>query len=631
VSSYIFDIEADDLLLPATIMWVITFEDIETGAVEEFLGDDLGWKEKIDGATLLAGHNIVGYDIPLLEKLYGYKVPTKVKVRDTLLLSQILDYRRFGMKGHSLEVWGEFLGNEKHEFTDYKCPAEGESEVDWMIRMRDYCRQDVHLNLEVYEILMEEFKIACARAPLLKHYVQAEHFATEYSSQGSLKGWPFDREAAEGLMVIFDREMDRAYGQLSSQLGSIAEPKDKYKGEAQVKEPKWTKFGIYDSTFCKWFEIDPCSGFPGEERMVEGPYCRLVIRPLSLDSVTDVKTFLYRNGWVPTEWNRKFDQDTRKWKETSPKITDDSIEFLGGDGVLYKEFLSVKSRHGVLKTWLANVDDNGNLHGEMKMVGTPSMRATHKIIANVPSTDKPYGPEMRKLFRAKEGWKLIGCDSKGNQARGLAHYLGDATFIDTLLNGDIHQYNADVLTQVLGSMGIEHTVPRSNAKRILYAFLFGASGGKLWSYVFGNIDQRKGNKLRKGFLKAVPGFQQLIDKLENIYGATNKSGYGYIPSLCGNRIYVDSFHKLLVYLLQACEKITCSTALMLTVREFRAKGIPYQPCIYYQDEIDFMVPDEYADQACEISERAFEEGARMYGITIMAGHAQQGQNWLEVH
>src|SRR6185369_890259 len=96
----------------------------------------------------------------------------------------------------------------------------------------------------------------------------------------------------------------------------------------------------------------------------------------------------------------------------------------------------------------------------------------------------------------------------------LAHYLKSEEYVDLLLNGDIHQYNADILTQVLKDMGIKHVVPRSVAKRILYAFLFGASGAKLWSYIFSGFDSVKGNKLKKGFTRAVPGFQALLDKLE---------------------------------------------------------------------------------------------------------------------
>src|SRR5690606_11173022 len=98
---------------------------------------------------------------------------------------------------------------------------------------------------------------------------------------------------------------------------------------------------------------------------------------------------------------------------------------------------------------------NGLLHGSCFTIGTPSMRATHSIIVNVPSGDSRYGREMRELFGTLPGYTLIGCDSASNQARGLAHFLNNPEFTDTLINGDIHTYNANVLDSVLQSMGFD--------------------------------------------------------------------------------------------------------------------------------------------------------------------------------
>jgi hypothetical protein len=180
-------------------------------------------------------------------------------------------------------------------------------------------------------------------------------------------------------------------------------------------------------------------------------------------------------------------------------------------------------------------------------------------------------------------------------------------------------------------MGVTYEVKRSQAKRILYAFLFGASGSKLWSYIFGNMDEVKGRKLKNGFLKAVPGFSSLIELLGKVYSSTQKFGDGYIVSLAGNRIYVDSYHKLLVYLLQSAEKITCSAAVMLTAERLEAEGIPYKPCIYYHDEIDFQVPAEYAERAAEIGKQAFVDGPKLFDVNIMDGNAKIGKDWLEIH
>jgi DNA polymerase-1 len=622
MSRYCFDIETDNLLHGCKNMWVLVTEDLNTGDIDYWKQNEYGWKKKFNNANLLMGHNIINFDIPVLEKLFDYKIPKRCTIHDTLIMSQVLNYKRFGTLGHSLKVWGENLGYPKIDFEDWS----GYSE-----EMLTYCKQDVSLNVKVYNILIQELRLLAEKHPLIKTYLKAEHAAAQWSSQANYHGWPFDIKAAKELYQTLETEMEFAFEALSARLGLKTVAKDKCKGEVPSRKPKWTKQGCYDVHTSNWFGIDPWSGYEGEERRIAGEYSRVVIEPLKLSSTDDMKIFLFRNGWVPTEYNTKLDPNSRERKKTSPKITEDSIEFLGGDGKIYTNYMTTKSRFSILKTWLENVDENGNLHGDCFGIGTPSMRSRHSIIVNVPSVDSKWGKEMRQLFTCKQGWKLVGCDSSGNQARGLAYYLNDPVFTETLLNGDIHQYNADVLTEVLRKMRIAHVVPRSIAKRVLYAFLFGASGGKLWGYIFNAYGQDKGRKLKTGFTKAVPGFEDLLIKLKKIYERTSEDGEGYIRSIAGNRIYVDSVHKLLVYLLQSLEKVTCTAAIMLTMERLDAEGIPYIPCIFMHDEEDFMVPEEHAERAAEIGKQAFIDGPKLFGVNIMNGDAKIGDNWYEIH
>lgn len=626
MSRFVFDIETNDLLQKLTRMWIMVAYDLDKEETRIWLEGDLSWKEEFDKATLVVGHNILGFDVFALKKLFGYKFPKTCKLVDTLIMSQVQNYRRFADEGHSLRVWGDYFKLPKVEHEDWS---------QFSPEMQNRCVVDVQLSVKVYKFLLKELSVISEKNPQIRYYLQAEHAAALWSTEASLHGWPFDMVAAQSLRTILEAKVDQALRELTSKLGTKTVATDKVKGIVETKKPKWIKAGCYDAHTSNYFEIDPWSGF--EDRPIEGEYCRVTFEPLSLSSVSDVKIFLYRNGWVPTEWNFKKIEGSFKKEKTSPKITEDSLEFLGGDGKLYSEYAVAKSRLSILKTWMENVDGNGKLHGECMVVGTPSMRARHSLIVNVPSTDSAYGKEMRALFIATPGWTLVGCDSSGNQARGLAHYLGDAKFIDTLLHGDIHQFNADILTQIVRThkhfCGQYRTfeVKRSQAKRILYAFLFGASGTKLWSYIFGTFHEENGAVLKREFIKAVPGFKVLVDYLNKVFASTKKYGDGYIYGLGGNRIYVDSTHKLLVYLLQAAEKATCAMALMYTVQGLEAENIPYVPCIFYHDEIDFMVPDEYATRAAEIGKSGFKEGPKKFGIEIMDGESKLGKNWLEVH
>jgi DNA polymerase I-like protein with 3'-5' exonuclease and polymerase domains len=622
MASYVIDSEADGLLDTVTRCWIISAYNLETKEQHSWLEGDLGWMDVFNKADSIICHGIKNYDEPLFKKIFNYRFPKKVKLVDTVIISKILNYRRFESGSHSMEAWGEYFNQPKVVHEDWSQYSE---------EMRIRCETDVRLNVRIYQQLLAEFKTVYAQNPHIKAYIEAEHYVAEWCVTAEETGWPFDIDLALKLEEEMRNEMDLAKDRLLPRLGTKTVAVDKKLGIVETKRPKWTKKGTYDQHTANWFGVDIYSGVEGEERPIAGEYCRVTFEKLSLDSVSDVKIFLYRNGWEPLEWNYKMDPETRKQEKASPKITDESLEFLKGDGVLYNAFRTTSSRYNILVKWIESIDSEGNLHGGVIPIGTPSMRATHSKIVNVPSSNSVWGPEMRRLFTTKPGWKVIGCDSAGNQARGLAHYLGNPDFIHTLLHGDIHQYNADKLTEVLKEMGIDHIVPRSAAKRILYAFLFGASGAKLWSYIFGKQDAKKGNKLKAGFTKAVPGFKDLIDRLENYYGSTKKRGDGFITSLAGNKIFVDSFHKLLVYLLQATEKITCSAAIMLTMQRLEASEIPYIPLIFMHDEEDFLVPEEYAEQAAAIGKQAFADGPKLFGIEIMDGDAKIGDNWYDVH
>ena len=107
----------------------------------------IGWLEVAD---VLVGHNIIGFDIPIIKKLYPWFNPRGTIV-DTLLLSRLyhpnlldIDMKRcwkhmplqlYGR--HSLESYGYRLNEYKGNFaktTDWK---------EWSQEMQDYCEQDV--------------------------------------------------------------------------------------------------------------------------------------------------------------------------------------------------------------------------------------------------------------------------------------------------------------------------------------------------------------------------------------------------------------------------------------------------------------------------------------------------------
>lgn len=114
--------------------------------------------EFLEDAECIIGHNIIGFDIPVIQKLYPWFTP-RGTIIDTLLLSRLYhaDALKYDSKfappimptnlrgRHSLESWGYRLGNYKGGFgktTDWK---------EWSVDMQDYMLQDIEVTKKLWQ------------------------------------------------------------------------------------------------------------------------------------------------------------------------------------------------------------------------------------------------------------------------------------------------------------------------------------------------------------------------------------------------------------------------------------------------------------------------------------------------
>ena len=161
----VFDLEANGLLHDATKIHCIAIYDSETKKTTSY-NDECPGKgmsepvvravQYLEQADSIVGHNIIGYDLPVIRRLYPFFNFTGTIV-DTLILSRcyhnnIIDIDKkhqwnhmplqlYGR--HSLEAYGYRLGEYKGEFsktTDWK---------EWSQEMEDYCIQDVKVTAKL--------------------------------------------------------------------------------------------------------------------------------------------------------------------------------------------------------------------------------------------------------------------------------------------------------------------------------------------------------------------------------------------------------------------------------------------------------------------------------------------------
>ena len=163
----VFDIETNGLLHDVSKIHCIATFDTETKEESVFNNqrDESGSIEdginKIMESPNIAGHNIIGYDLPVIRKLTNRSNYSGTAF-DTLILSRLFHPNLIGVDHfrkwthmplqlygrHSLEAYGYRLGEYKGDFgktSDWQ---------EWSQEMQDYMVQDVRVTTK----LVEHFK-----------------------------------------------------------------------------------------------------------------------------------------------------------------------------------------------------------------------------------------------------------------------------------------------------------------------------------------------------------------------------------------------------------------------------------------------------------------------------------------
>ena len=123
-------------------IWCGVTENLETGEILVHTSPET-LVPVLRDSTGVIGHNIIGFDAPVLENVWGIHIPIHILI-DTLVLSRLYSPSIDG--GHSLDSWGKRLGDHKIDFSDYDGGLSDE--------MIEYCKQDVKLTTTVYKYLI---------------------------------------------------------------------------------------------------------------------------------------------------------------------------------------------------------------------------------------------------------------------------------------------------------------------------------------------------------------------------------------------------------------------------------------------------------------------------------------------
>lgn len=595
----IFDLETDGLLDEVSKIHCLVIKSTETGKALTFgpVGCDQplgpGLELLMNSNDLIAGHNVIKYDLPVIQKLYPwFKVDTS-KVFDTLVATRLiwanikdtdnvllkqekLPGKLFG--SHSLAAWGYRLGNYKG---DYSGGWETFSQ-----EMLDYCVQDVEVTAALFTKIVEKNYSTQA--------LDLEHQVAWLMAKQERNGFHFDvKKAAELLGTLvqrrgeLERELKEYFGSWEVQLPDFVPARDNktlgYKKGIPVKKVKTVEFN-----------------------------------PSSRDHIADRLITLY--GWKPADF-------TEGGKPMVDEVVLGKLSYPPCKQLT--EYLLVQKRISQLneggQAWM-KCEKKGKIHGSINPNGAVTGRATHSYpnISQVPSSGSPYGPECRALFTVPDDWLLVGADASGLELRCLAHFMAKwdgGKYAEILLGGDIHTENQK-------AAGLS---TRNQAKTFIYAFLYGAGDAKIGSITGGAASE--GRKLKQKFLRSLPALGRLV---EAVQGAAKR---GYLVGLDGRHIHVRSSHAALNTLLQGAGALVCKKWLVLLEEHLQAAGLKhgwdgdYAFCAWSHDECQIACrTPEIAEAVRKMAEDCVLKAGEYFGFRCpTAGESKVGKTWADTH
>ena len=274
-------------------------------------------------------------------------------------------------------------------------------------------------------------------------------------------------------------------------------------------------------------------------------------------------------------------------------------------------------------SWFNSIEGDGCIHHSCTLA-TQTGRNAHRgpNLGQVVSA-----PWARELFVPHPGMVMVGCDLEGLELRCLGHYLAkfdEGAFADVVLNGDIHQQNADRVG-----------CTRKEVKTLTYAFIYGAGDQKLGHSLRPELSdsQKKqlGQELRRKFLNAIPGLEPLIDAVKERVRTNNR-----LRGLDGRPIFCRAEHASLNYLLQSAGAIISKRWLVIGQDMLDEAGLTYDRdytrCAYVHDEQQFSVIPAEADTVARLLEQAALRAGEYYNFRVpITAAADVGNNWAATH
>ncbi len=602
---YVIDIETESLT--PEIIWCMCWKNAATGEIGEAttLDEVRAFFEETHGAAYV-GHNILKFDAPVLVRIAGVNL-SAINCIDTLVLSTLYSPSLAG--GHSLGAWGERLGKAKIDFEDWSKLS---------LEMVEYCHQDVAITTELFVKLIKVLR----KIEFSEQSIWIQHRFQELLHKQQQNGFYFNVQEALALFQELrakERDLEDRIHVAFPPVRSLVRTNRIY-----TKDGRETAIYVRD---CERFHIVT------DDR--EGSYSAYEDVEFSVGSPKQRVDKLLELGWTPLEFTEKGTPTPFIKGKIAPSLE----AFLEDHDIpevkLIAKWMAINGRGNMINTWLDNYNESTHaIHGSLFTADTLRLRHQRPNTANIPAVrvhevkdpitkavlskhvlygeEGYYTYEARNLWTARPGRVLVGTDAAGLELRMLAHYLNSPDFTDQVINGDPHQYNADLVG-----------ISRPQAKTLIYAVLYGAAAPKVAKTL--DVSVKEAANIRTLFLERL-GVGKLIKEVQH------EQRSGRVTLLDGSKVVCPSPHSALNYRLQGGGARVMALGAVLLERSIRQIRLDSLKVGDIHDEWQYDVHPSCAEQHAEISIQAIRDSGVHLKLNVpLDAEAKQGLTWAETH
>lgn len=406
----VFDIEADDLYDKVTKIHCLSYTLDGTEYHTLYTYD--GMRDFLNDQKVLIGHNIVRYDLRVLEKIL--EVDIKAKLYDTLPMAWYMDHDQLR---HGLEVYGDKYKVPKPVITDWKnlTPAE----------YQHRCETDVKINWLLWQDLIKRMMFLYKDKQELDRFLQYLTFKMKCAAWQEEVGIKLDIDAVRGYVETLTQQQEEKVRELAKAM-----PRRKLFKKKSPPKNMFKKDGTPSAHGLAWFELMDSMGLDRtHDEEVSVPNGDEEANPNSSDQVKD---WLFSLGWKPCTFDYKKNDDGSE--RAIPQVRDDgelaeSVKLLIDDNpsvAILDGLTVIQHRLAIFQGFLdCAVEKEDGWYVKAEIAGlTNTLRMKHaKPMVNLPGVDKILGKEVRGSIIAPEGKLFCGSDMTSLEDTTRRHYV----------------------------------------------------------------------------------------------------------------------------------------------------------------------------------------------------------------